>query len=127
MSQEVKDRDYFTAKRRVPRRKYFEKVGVLVGGRYSVEQAFEIGERGMLISSMVDLNEGDRVVVTFHIPEVLFALARGQVRYEIDANSSDNKVNKYGIEFVDVDFNTRRLIRYYVASKTNLFKETEAD
>ena len=87
----------------------------------------EIGERGMLISSMGDLNEGDRVVVTFHIPEVLFALARGQVRYEIDANSSDNKVNKYGIEFVDVDFNTRRLIRYYVASKTNLFKETEAD
>lgn len=105
----------FSARRRVPRRAYFHKVGVLYRGRYRLGEAFEIGEKGMLFATSFEMAVGDQVVLSFYIPGYGHSLARAVVRYLRDNESVITKF-KYGVEFETADFDCRRYIRYYVAS-----------
>ena len=109
------DSKKFVKKRRVPRRKYDQKVAVLFKGTYEIFRAHELGERGMLISGPFTLRENDRLVITFHVPGLLHTVTRAVVRYGITDERS--KITRYGCEFDDLDFTARRLIRIYVANK----------
>ncbi|MCB0419361.1 MAG: PilZ domain-containing protein [Bdellovibrionales bacterium] len=100
-------------KRRVPRRKVDQKVGVLVGGEYSVTRAFEMGEGGLKISYDGPLEIGQRIVVTFNVIGITKAIATAIVRYHSDKAAAPVY---YGLEFLNLDFKIKRLIRNFVAS-----------
>lgn len=103
----------FKKKRRVPRRKIKQRVGVLVAGEYSITEAHEMGEGGMKISYDGRLEVGQRIVVTFSVEGVAKAIATAVIRYSSDKSQSPVY---YGMEFVSLDFKVKRLIRNFVAS-----------
>lgn len=108
--------DTLIKRRRVPRRDYDNSVGVLVLGRYFICRAHQIGEGGMMLEMSESLKEGQRLVVTFKLPQAPPVVVLAIVRYRLEkANGSDLK---YGVEFLNLDFQARREIRNYVASKS---------
>lgn len=102
-------------KRRVPRRAIQARIGLLVHGRYSLSWAHEIGEGGMLISSEEILKPGDRLVITFRIPNILVGVMLGSIVYAMPDKTGGTS-HRYGIQFEKVDFDVKRKIRNYVAS-----------
>jgi hypothetical protein len=108
-------------KRRAPRRRFEEQVGLLHRGSYALARAFEIGERGILISSPTPLRENDRLVLTFHVPGLFQTVARAVVRYTLGEPGREDI--KYGCEFENINFVARRMIRIYVASKLVIEEE----
>ncbi len=106
----------YISHRKVPRRTFERKVGVLVKGAYEVNSAFEIGERGMLIATELPLTKDDLVVITFNIPGLLNTVVRGIVRYSLE-DALGIATTKYGIEFQNIDFQSKRQIRKYVAAR----------
>ena len=109
------NRDYIK-RRRVPRREFKKKVGLLIKGDYHVNVATQIGEGGMMIHSHVKMEKGQRLVVIFRLPECEETVVRAVVRYELDKPSPFG--SNYGIEFENLEFKMRRQIRNYVASKS---------
>jgi hypothetical protein len=104
-------------RRRVPRRAIKNRAGLLHRGHYCVGSALEIGEGGILVTSAAQMVEGDRVVVTLRIPEVLQGVMTASVAYVLrDPAGVDNK---YGLQFESVDFEIKRKIRNFVASATH--------
>ncbi|MEZ4871467.1 MAG: hypothetical protein R2827_04305 [Bdellovibrionales bacterium] len=65
------------------------------------------------------------MVLSFHIPGFQHAIARGVVRYRIAAKNQtlETFYYKYGIEFENIDFDSKRHIRYYVASDRQSIKK----
>lgn len=108
-------RDYIK-RRRVPRREFKKKVGILVSGEYYVNFATQIGEGGMMIHSSVPLTKGQRIVISFRLPNCQETVVRAIVRYFIDEPSGHG--GRYGIEFENLEFKMRREIRNFVASKS---------
>ncbi|MCB0356709.1 MAG: PilZ domain-containing protein [Bdellovibrionales bacterium] len=106
------DRTY-VRKRRVPRRAFNRKIGVLAKGHYYTTEALEIGEGGMLFRSNTPLLEGQRVVVSFSIPGLVHIVARSIVKYV-----KQGQAMSYGVQFETIDFDARRKIRSYVAQKS---------
>lgn len=78
-------------------------------------ESFEIGERGMLLTSQFDLKSEDFCVVSFILPGLFIAVVRGCVRYSkvIEGRPA------FGIEFENLDFVFRRRIRQFVAQRTS--------
>lgn len=104
-------------RRRVPRRDYESSIGVLCAGKYELERSFQVGEGGILVSSKRPLTEGCRLVVSFfmtNIPIVVQAVVRNTVP------ASNGKPERYGLEFINLEFGYKREIRNYVASATRL-------
>ena len=99
-------------RRRVPRRIFETRLGLLIGGKYSIGRSFEIGEGGMLITCDQKLSADQKLVITFRIPGAGQTVVRGIVRY-FQPNGT-----RYGVEFLNLDFNMKRAIRTFVASKT---------
>lgn len=110
------DRTY-VRKRRVPRRAFHRRIGILAGGKYFTTDAHEIGEGGILFISEAILNEGQQIVVTFNIPGVDYVVARSVVRYI--KKTANQKILSYGVQFETLDFGTKRKIRAYVAQKSS--------
>jgi len=106
----------FIRKRRVPRRVFFRKVGLLARGSYYITEAMEVGEGGMQLMSPVPLEEGQQVVISFSIPGMDYVVTRSVVRY-VKNSLSDGDVS-YGVQFETIDFDSRRKIRSYVAQKS---------
>lgn len=102
-------------KRRVPRRSFFHKIGLLVDGNYYITSAVELGEGGIGLYSPMPLPVGKRVVVTFKVPMGSPTAVRGIVRYV--SPMQNEKAPRYGIEFLTLEFLIRREIRNFVASK----------
>ncbi len=102
----------FSRRRRVPRRAFEARIGLLYKGNYIMGQSLEIGEGGMLLRGIEGLGVDDRIVITFKIPEGEYTVVQGLVRY------CDTDKACYGVEFSNLDFNVKRSIRTYVASKT---------
>ena len=107
----------YVRKRRVPRRAFFKKIGVLARGKYFTTEALEIGEGGMLFYSETPLEVNQRVVVSFSVPGMIHVVARSIVRYSKQV--SQDKPLSYGVQFETVDFDARRKIRSYVAQKSS--------
>jgi len=112
------DDNGYVRKRRVPRRVLERKMGVLAHGHYAISSSHEIGEGGMLISTELSLDEGQRIVVTFTIPGFVEVIVRGIVRYgKINPQTG---LKNYGIQYETLGFQERRKIRSYVAQKSHL-------
>lgn len=101
------------SRRRVPRRIYKKPIGLLYKGAYQVGLSHEIGEGGMLIESETELKVEDLVLITFHVPGILNTTCRAEVRYK-----SPSEERLYGVEFLNLDFDVKRLIRKYVAQRS---------
>lgn len=99
-------------RRRVPRRAFLARIGLLSKGKYVVGRSYEIGEGGMLLGIVGELKIDQNVVVTFKIPGGEQTVVRGIVRY------CQEKDQRFGVEFVNLDFNMKRAIRTFVASKS---------
>lgn len=102
------------SRRRVPRRIYTKPIGLLYGGQYQISVSYEIGEGGMLIESQYELEIGNLILITFHIPGMLNTTCRAEIKYK--SSKTDNLV--YGVEFKNLDFDVKRLIRKYVAQRS---------
>jgi hypothetical protein len=100
------------AKRRVPRRKINRPVGLLFKGEYLVERVFQVGEGGLMVSSVTPLAAEDRVLITFSLQGEGFITSKATIRYEVKEGSQ----NFYGLEFDELPFQARREIRSFVAS-----------
>ncbi len=97
--------------RRFPRRRFREKIGVLHKGEYAMSGAVEIGEGGMLLKPESTPVIGDLVTVNFFIPAKDFITVMGQIIYK-------RGTEFFGVRFLDLDFNSKRIIRDYIALKT---------
>ena len=101
-----------TTRRRVPRRTFEASVGVLHAGKYFIGKSLQVGEGGMsLISDF--LKPGDRVVITFQIPEGSLVCVRGLIRYLEGADAMS-----VGIQFENLEFHFKRELRNFVARAT---------
>ncbi|MEO0335627.1 MAG: PilZ domain-containing protein [Pseudomonadota bacterium] len=109
------DRKY-VKRRRVPRRAYDGRVGLLFHGNYEVCRASQIGEGGMMLHSPTEMQVGDCVVLTFQPPGVEQTVVQSVVRFAMKDEESGNGF-KYGLEFKNLEFQAKRQIRSFVASK----------
>jgi hypothetical protein len=103
-------------RRRVPRRSFENPVGVLYRGKYVVEKAFQVGEGGMMISCSQEMKVSDSLVVNFFLQSHVTVIVRGIVRNVLQAEG--DLPARYGIEFQNLEFNSKREIRNFVASAT---------
>ncbi|NQZ00540.1 MAG: PilZ domain-containing protein [Bdellovibrionales bacterium] len=108
------DRKY-VKRRRVPRREYDGRVGLLYRGAYEVCRASQIGEGGMMLHTPTEMQVGDRVVLTFKPPGVEQTVVQSTVRFAMP--EEDGPGFKYGLEFMNLEFQAKRQIRSFVASK----------
>lgn len=105
------------ARRRVPRRQFESPVGLLVHGTYQVERAFQVGEGGIMVSSGTPLEMGHELVASFFLAGKT-VIVRGIVRNTLPAKG--NLPIRYGLEFVNLEFQYKREIRNFVASASNM-------
>lgn len=111
------ERSFVSKRRRVPRRVFTRRIGLLVDGEYHINRSHEVGEGGMLFSSDVPLAEGKSLLISFQVPGNVHVIVRAKVRYLV-ASKEGNSGHRYGAEFETIDFASKRLIRNYVASKS---------
>lgn len=105
------------SRRRVPRRTFESQVGVLAHGLCARERSYQVGEGGMMISSASELEIGRQLVVTFFLPSRVSIIVRGIVRNKMPAK--DGMPLRYGIEFVNLEFQFKRELRNFVALASN--------
>ncbi len=104
-------------RRRVPRRYFESPVGVLLGGEYQVNRAYQVGEGGMMFDFKgKQLLEGTLIAASFYLPSGVLIMVRGVVRAVVPAK--DGKPQRFGIEFIELDFQFKREIRNFVAAAT---------
>lgn len=106
----------YIKRRRVPRREFRRKVGLLIKGNYHVNTAIQVSEGGMMIHSHMKLTKEQRLVIAFRIPGCEETVVRAIVRYETEHNTIWGR--QYGVKFENLEFRVRREIRNYVASKS---------
>jgi hypothetical protein len=106
-----------SGRRRVPRRAFEAPVGVLLQGKYQMENSFQVGEGGMMVSCGVDLEIGTQTVVSFFLAKGSLIIVRGVVRSVV--KSPDGVPERYGIEFLNLGFQFKREIRNFVAAATH--------
>ena len=107
-----------SGRRRVPRRYFDTLVGVLLHGKYNMERTFQVGEGGMMISSLEPLTQGTQVVANFYLKAGTIIIVRGVVRSVIPAQGKYPV--RYGLEFLNLGFQFKREIRNFVAAATRL-------
>lgn len=111
-----KDKQNLISKRRFPRRRFSQNIGVLFKGQYRISESAQIGEGGMMISSDFALEENSWVVVSFMVPGRAFIIVRAQVQYLMpDAQTHEVM---YGLKFLNITFDNRRKLRDFIAAKT---------
>lgn len=103
-------------KRRFPRRKFTQKIGLLFRGKYDISESVQIGEGGMMIRSPHEHEEGDWVVLSFLVPGRAFVIVRGQVQFKGKDSSIGTPL--YGIRFLNITFENRRVLRDFISAKT---------
>ena len=108
------------SQRRVPRRGFTGPVGVLAGGEYVIERAYQVGEGGMMVTSTRAFGNGDRVVVSFSLDNGAMIVVRAVVRsFEGPRRGPGiDEPARVGVEFVNLEFHFKRVIRNFVASAT---------
>lgn len=102
-------------KRRFPRRKFHRNVGYLYKGQYNVVECVQIGEGGMMVYSPHAHQKGDCVVVSFMVPGRDFIICRAMVQYPMQDQQGRTL---YGMRFIDISFEYRRMLRDFISAKT---------
>ncbi len=113
MGSAAQDKAFF--RRKFPRRAYARMVGVLLGGKYEMFKAGEIGEGGMSIFGEVAFTEGNHIVLTFQIPGGDFVSIRSVVR---SSRMQEGRFN-HGLSFENIQFTHKRQIRAFVSSRSS--------
>lgn len=114
---EMATRPAISGRRRVPRRTFESNVGILLKGEYKIERAYQVGEGGMMISiAEGKLEEGTNLSLSFFLPAGQLIMVRGVVRNIVPAGQG--RPVRYGIEFLNVGFQSKREIRNFVAAAT---------
>ena len=104
--------------RRYPRRAFEVRVGVLRLGQYQICRSKDIGEGGLGLISEQDLGQGQRILMSFQIPSAqgvkgeFISIIGTILSVRTEGNHFVN-----GIAFDQLEFNYKRQIRSYVASK----------
>ena len=106
---------------RAPRRVYRRPIGVLVHGHYEICDALLLSENGILFETLNVVASGTLVLCTLIMPGDASVVVRAQINFVKKKGSS----LRLGAEFLNVDLQTRRKIRNYVAAKTLDEVETE--
>jgi hypothetical protein len=106
--------------RKFPRRRFKQDVGLLHKGGYAVVGGLEIGEGGMLVRFPDSVQIGDVVGLSFFIPLKGFVSVVGEVVYQRpELNTSiDENTGTLGVKFMDLEFESKRFIRDFIALKT---------
>jgi hypothetical protein len=110
--------------RKVPRRAIRKRIGVLAAGKYAICMAYDIGEGGLSLGTDLPLKDGQVVVITFRIPNVISGVMTGKIVYSMPAKN--NQSPRYGVQFTNISFEVKRLIRNFVASATSYAADDEA-
>ncbi|MDZ4677928.1 MAG: PilZ domain-containing protein [Oligoflexia bacterium] len=106
-----------TPHRRFPRRLFRHSVGLLAHAEYNIVHGIEVGEGGMLVESNGPIKNADHIVVNFYIPKKGFVSVTGVVVYIKPAN--EKRGPAYGVQFNNLTFENKRMIRDYIADKTS--------
>ncbi len=110
--------------RRTPRRSFSRPLGVLWRGQYRVCRAIQISEGGMLFSTTVKIETNDKIVITAIVDSTESLIVSAEVLYEAKGTPGSFS---YGVRFIDLPLNQRRMIRNYVSAKTLEEAELEVD
>ena len=113
----MKSEEAQIGRRRVPRRNFETAVGLLLHGKYQLERCYQVGEGGILISSVTPLVVGENLVLSFFLTAGL-VMVRGAVRSVVPPK--DKHPQRFGIEFLNLGFQSKREIRNFVAAATRL-------
>lgn len=108
--------------RRTPRRVFERPVGVLWRGEYGILRALELSEGGILFATNSKIPIHSLVAVTVLLPDGHSVVAKGEIIYE---QPGEKMMYRYGVKFDSLPLHRRRLIRNYVAAKTQEEAERE--
>lgn len=104
-------------RRRVPRRSFESPVGILFDGIYTLEQAYQIGEGGMMVGyAPRPLKTGDQLVASFFLSSKTMMIVRAVIRNVVPADRT--RPARYGVEYINLEFQYKREIRNFVAAAT---------
>ncbi len=103
-------------KRKYPRRAFNKSVGILFQGEYFICTAGTIGEGGMLLYLPKPLEIDQQMLLSFQIPGGDFISLRGDVR-GAQGESTEFGI-PFGIRFINMTFNHKRMIRNFVSDRT---------
>jgi hypothetical protein len=107
----------WVTRRKSPRRAFRRPIGALLHGEYSVTQARQLGEGGMLLQWEHSLKVGEQFVVTFILTDMTYVVVRAEVRYSAPSKHP-GQPPFYGCQFINLPFEKKRAIRQYVADKS---------
>lgn len=110
-------------RRRFPRRRYMQKIGILYKGKYHLGSGLEIGEGGLKLYSDHEFENGGKAVLSFLISAEVYIVVIAEVRYHLGPKNGDPE--SFGFQFVDIAFDKKRAIRDYIAAKTEVEAEEE--
>lgn len=68
----------------------------------------------MMVKPPFQLQEGEKIVLSFMVPGRVFIVVRAQVQYTV----KDPTGPMYGVKFLNITFDNRRKLRDFVAAKT---------
>lgn len=108
--------------RKTPRRTLQREMGVLYHGEYEVEFCLQIGEGGLMFRSQRFFEVGTEAVVTLFLPGSGGFSSKIELLY---MQKEGPGTARYGCRFLALSLDVKRLIRQYVAAKTE--KEAEED
>jgi hypothetical protein len=118
----------FIAKRKYPRRRYRQPVGILHRGKFWLTRGEEIGEGGLLVNSDRPIAQGEMVIISLFIPGGDIAIIRSEVRYQFDSRASGSSIGNFiGFQFTSVIFKHKKKIRDYIAAKSEAEAELDRD
>ncbi len=103
--------------RQFPRRKFSQPLGLLHMARFELVTSAEIGEGGILFRSSKDMVIGQPITLSFFVPQKGFITVMGEILYKRE-QKNDGKSRHFGIKFLDLEFECKRMIRDYIALKT---------
>jgi hypothetical protein len=104
------------SRRKFPRRDFPRGIGVLLGGVYSVQPGFEIGEGGISFLFPEAIAEDRMAVANFQIPGGGFASVIIDIRRCFVHDETGMTV--VGCSFRDVTFEMKREIRTFVSARS---------
>ena len=105
-------------RRRFPRRQFNEPLGLLVRGKYFLVEGVEVGEGGMAFACDMALDKGQKVVLSFFVPRQSFVSVTSEIIY-LNPTPQRKGFITYGIKYVNLDFDSQRMIRDYIADKSD--------
>ena len=109
----------YAVKRKYPRRRFENEVGILFNGKYILCGGGELGEGGLSFYSSAPMKIGSKVLVTFQVDHKYFMTEKAVVRSQVKQDYG----SLFGVAFLNVTFENKRIIRTFVC----IDRETSED